>query len=131
MKILIVDDDFISRELLQGVLKDYGSTHTAVNGKDAVADVRAAMASGEPFNLICMDIMMPEMDGQQALQQIRSLEEAAGIAPVKAAKIIMITTLGDWKNILASFKILCDGYVVKPIDADKLLDELRKFKFIK
>ena len=131
MKMLIVDDDFISRNLLQEVLKDYGSTHIAANGKEAVKAVRAAMASGKPYNLICLDIMMPEMDGQQALKQIRNLEEAEGINSTNGAKIIMTTALGDAKNAIASFKSLCDGYVVKPIDVDKLLGELRKHKLIK
>ena len=131
MKILIVDDDFISRELLQGILKDYGSTHIAVNGKEAVADVRAAMASGEPYNLICMDIIMPEMDGQQALQQIRDLEEAEGITPIKAAKIIMITVLDDPKTVVESLhKGGATSYIVKPINKSKLLDELRSLRLI-
>ena len=131
MKILIVDDDFISRNLLQEVLKDYGSTHFAANGKEAVKAVRAAMVSGKPYNLICLDIMMPEMDGQQALKQIRNLEEAEGITSTNGAKIIMTTALGDPKNAITSFKSLCDGYVVKPIDVNKLLRELRKHKLIK
>jgi len=131
MKILIVDDDFISRELLQEILKRYGSTHIAVNGMEAVAAVRAAMASGEPYNLICMDFMMPEMDGQHAVQQIRALEEAEGIISSNRAKIIMTTVLDAPKNDIASFKSLCDAYVVKPIYSVRLLDELRKLKLIK
>ncbi len=131
MKILIVEDDFTNRMFLQEVLKSYGSTHIAVNGKEAVAAVRAAMSSGEPYNLICLDIMMPEMDGQQALREIRALEEAEGTMSSRGAKIIMTTALGDPKNVFASFNSLCDAYVTKPIDRAKLLDELRKLELIK
>ena len=131
MKILIVEDDFTNRMFLQEVLKSYGSTHIAVNGKEAVAAVRAAMSSGEPYNLICLDIMMPEMDGQQALREIRALEEAEGTMSSRGAKIIMTTALGDLKNVFASFNSLCDAYVTKPIDRAKLLDELRKLELIK
>ena len=131
MKILIVDDDFTSRNLLQETLKAYGPTYIAVSGKEAVVAVRAAMAAGEPYSLICMDIMMPEMDGQEAVKQIRVLEEAEGIISSKGAKIIMTTALGDLKNVFASFNSLCDGYVVKPLDRTKLLDELRKLELIK
>jgi len=131
MKILIVDDDFTSRIVLQEILKAYGPTYIAVNGKEAVVAVRAAMSAGEPYSLICMDIMMPEMDGQQAIKQIRAAEEAEGIISTEGAKIIMTTALGDLKNVFASFKSLCDGYVVKPLDRTKLLDELRKLELIK
>ena len=50
-----------------------------VNGKEAVEAVRNALETVEPYNLICLDIMMPEMDGQQALREIRDMEEARGI----------------------------------------------------
>ena len=103
MKILIVDDDFTCRNLLKEVLKSYGSIHMAVNGKEAVDAVSAAMASGEPYDLICLDVMMPEMDGQEALAAIRALEVAQGINSSKGAKIVMATALGDAKNAIASF----------------------------
>jgi two-component system chemotaxis response regulator CheY len=130
MKILIVDDDFTCRNLLKEMTKSYGSIHMAVNGKEAVDAVSAAMAAGEPYDLICLDVMMPEMDGQQALAAIRALEVAQGINSSKGAKIVMATALGDAKNAIASFKNLCDAYVVKPIDKVKLLNELRKLKLI-
>ncbi len=131
MKILIVDDDFMNRKLLQEIIKPYGLTHIAVDGQEAVEAVRVAMATGEPYQLICLDIMMPKMDGQQALRQIRDLEEAAGITSTYGAKIIMTTALGDPKNAMTAFQSLCDGYVVKPIDIAKLQEELRKLKLIK
>ena len=130
MKTLIVEDDFTSSLLLQEILKHYGPSHTALNGKEAVEAVRAALESGEPYDLICMDIMMTEMDGQAALQQIRALEEAKGIIPIKGARIVMTTALSDSKNILGSFKSQCDIYLTKPVDKAKLLGELRKLKLI-
>ena len=66
MKTLIVEDDFTSRLLLQEILKRFGEIHIAVNGKEAVAAVRSAMDAGVPYDLICLDMMMPEMDGREA-----------------------------------------------------------------
>jgi two-component system chemotaxis response regulator CheY len=130
MKTLIVEDDFTSRLLLQELLKSYGPSHIAVNGKEAVEAVRIALEAKEPYDLICLDIMMPEMDGQQALKEIRKLEEAQGIFSTDGAKIMMTTALGDMKSVIAAYKSLCDAYLNKPIKKAKLLEELRKLKLI-
>jgi two-component system chemotaxis response regulator CheY len=128
MKVLIVEDDFSSRLLLQMLLTKYGECHIAVNGREAVLAFRMALDAGRPYDLICLDIMMPEMDGQAALKEMRALEEARGIVSTHGAKIIMTTALGDVKNVSAAYQELCDGYLVKPIDKAKLiglLDELK------
>jgi two-component system chemotaxis response regulator CheY len=130
MKTLVVEDDFTSSLLLREILKHYGPSHAALNGREAVDAVRTAIDSGEPYDLICLDIMMPEMDGHEALQHIRALEEAKGIIAIRGAKIVMTTALDDSKNILASFKDQCDIYLTKPVDKAKLLGELRKLKLI-
>lgn len=130
MKILIVEDDFTSRQLLQGLLKSYGLSHIAVNGKEAVEAVRVALESGEPYDLICLDVMMPEMDGQEALRQIRGQEEARGILSSNGAKVVMTTALDDPKNVIAAYRNLCDAYLTKPIQKAKLLEELRKLRLI-
>ena len=130
MKALIVEDDFTSRFLLQEILKEYGTSHVAVNGKEAVQAVELSLKSEEPYQLICMDIMMPEMDGQSAVKEIRALEESNGIMSTDGAKIIMTTTLNDLKNVSAAYSNLCDGYLTKPIDKKRLIQELQKFGII-
>jgi two-component system chemotaxis response regulator CheY len=130
MKTLVVEDDFTSSLLLQEILKHYGPTHTALNGQLAVEAVGKAIDAGEPYDLVTLDIMMPEMDGHEALAHIRALEEAKGIIAIRGAKIVMTTALDDSKNILASFKDQCDIYLTKPVDKAKLLGELRKLKLI-
>ena len=130
MKTLIVEDDFTSRLFLQEILKQYGPTHIAPDGKEAVAAVRTAIDSGEPYNLICMDIMMPEMDGQAALKEIRRVEEAGGIASIYGAKVIMTTSMDDSGNVLDAFKSFCDAYLIKPVDKSKLLGYIKKFGLI-
>lgn len=130
MKTLISEDDFTSRLLLQEILKIYGPVHIAVNGREAQEAVGLALEAGEPYDLICMDIMMPEMDGHEAVQGIRKLEEARGIVSSEGAKIIMVTALADLKNAMAAFHNLCDVYLTKPLQKAKLLEELRNLKLI-
>jgi two-component system, chemotaxis family, chemotaxis protein CheY len=130
MRTLIVEDDFTSRLLLQTFLAKYGECHVAINGKEAVAAFRTSEANGQHYDLICMDIMMPEMDGQAAVKEIRAIEEAGGTTSTNGAKIIMTTALDDVKNVVQSFQSLCDAYLFKPIDASKLLGHMRDFHLI-
>jgi two-component system chemotaxis response regulator CheY len=130
MRTLVVEDDFTSRLILQSVLSKYGECHVAVNGKEALAAVVAAREVGKNYDLICMDIMMPEMDGQTAVRKIRALEEAEGTTSTLGAKIIMTTGTNEVKDVVESFKALCDAYLVKPIDTGKLIEQIRDFQLI-
>ena len=130
MRTLIVEDDFTSRLLLQTFLSRYGECHVAVNGIEAVEAFRISKREGKVYNLICMDIMMPEMDGQAALKEIRAMEEAEGTLSSSGVKIIMITALDDVKNVFTSFGALCDAYVVKPLDTAQLLHQLKSLALV-
>lgn len=130
MKTLIVEDDFTSRLLMQELLRNFGMAHVAVNGHEAVEAVKESLKAGQPYDLICLDIMMPGMDGQQALREIRSLEEAKGVFSTDGAKILMTTALDDIQNKIKAFSGLCDGYLAKPIHKEQLMNELRKLELI-
>lgn len=130
MKTLIAEDDFTSRLLMQELLKQYGETHTAVNGKEAIEAVRRAVKVGVPYDLICLDIMMPEMDGQQALREIREMEKVRGIISSRGVKIIMTTALADPQNVMSAFYSLCDAYLPKPIRKVDLISALKSLKLI-
>jgi two-component system chemotaxis response regulator CheY len=130
MKILIAEDDFTSRMLLQEMLKYYGTSHVAVNGKEAVEAVRISLEAGEPYDLICLDIMMPEMDGQETLSIIRQMESSAGATRTNRSKIIMTTALADKETIINAAQRQCDCFLAKPIQRAKLLEELHKMKLV-
>ena len=130
MKTLIVEDDFTSRLLLQELLKGYGPVHIAVNGNEALDAVQKALEADEPYDLICLDIMMPEMDGQEALRKIRSIEEDRGIFSSEGSKIMMTTVMADLKNVSTAYMNLCDAYLTKPIQKSVLGQELRTLKLI-
>lgn len=128
MKTLIVEDDFTSRIVLQGLLSRFGECHIAVNGNEAVRACVSALNDNVPYDLICLDIMMPEMDGFVALKEIRAAEERRGIYSSSGMKIIMTTALDDMRSVMSSFYELCDGYLVKPIDGPALMRILQKLK---
>jgi two-component system, chemotaxis family, chemotaxis protein CheY len=130
MKTLIAEDELTSRVMLRELLKRYGLPHVAMNGKEAVEAVAAAIDAGDPYDLVCLDIMMPEMDGQEALKRIRQLEVEAGIAADKRAKVIMTTAHADRDNVVAAIQGQCDYFLVKPVDGRVLLGELRRMGLI-
>jgi two-component system, chemotaxis family, chemotaxis protein CheY len=130
LRILLAEDDFASRFLLQTFLSGYGECHVAVNGKEAVEACRFVLQRGQKYDLICMDIMMPEMDGREAVRQVRAMEEAQGISSTCGAKIIMTTAVHDIKEVVRCFQELCDSYLMKPIDLDQLLGQMRSYKLI-
>ena len=130
MRALIAEDDFTSRLLMQKLLAPYGECHVAINGREALEAFKSARSKRRPYDLICLDIMMPEMDGQTVLREIRAIEDGAGVRLGRGVKVLMTTGLKDGKNVMQAFRDLCDGYVVKPIEKAKLLKCLREFGLI-
>lgn len=131
MKSLIVDDDFFSRRILQAMLVELGECHVAVDGKEAIFAFQQALAEEKPYDIICLDIMMPEMSGQDVLKEIRRIEEAKNILGDASVKIIMTTALDDSENIKIAFREQCESYLIKPISKSKLLKTLSDFGLTK
>lgn len=130
MRILIAEDDFASRTFMLRLLTKYGDCDVTVDGAEAVEAYTMAMESGEGYDLICLDIMMPILDGYQALSQIRDIEKQKGIPESQGVKIIITTALNDGKNVTKAFKMGCTAYAGKPIDQEKFENELRKLELI-
>ena len=131
MKTLIVEDDFISRKVMQKLLSVHGETEIAVNGKEAIEAFKSAREAGAPYDLICLDIMMPELNGLEVLQKIRDLESTDGVGGLSGVKIIMTTGLGDKQSILAAFRTGCEAYLMKPVDPRKVNDKLLELGLIR
>ena len=131
MKILIVEDEFISQILLSEILAVYGSCQIAANGKEALELFEAALEADDPFDLVCLDIMIPILNGQEVLKEIRRLEGSREGQSGEASKVVMTTALDDAKNIEeACAEGLCEAYLVKPIDKNKLVAKMTELGLI-
>ena len=130
MKILIAEDDFASRKFMLRFLSKYGECDVTVDGLEAVDAFLMALESGEGYDLVCLDIMMPAMDGYQALKAIRDIEVEKNIPENKRAKIIMTTALNEGRNVSKAFELGCVAYAGKPIDQEKFESVLRKIELI-
>ena len=126
MKSLVVEDEFLNRKVLSLLLDPYGTVDVAVSGAEAREAFRLALEEGAPYDLICLDIGLPDVDGQQLLREIREVEEARGVLPHEAARVLMVTSQGDIENVRRAFANECDGYLVKPVDRDSFEAQLRE-----
>jgi PAS domain S-box-containing protein len=131
MKILIAEDEPISRRIIEKNLSRLGRCDTVVDGAEAVEAFKLAAEDGTPYDLICLDIMMPGVDGQAALKQIREIERQMGIRGPWEVKVIMLTALDDPHSVVeAYYRGGATSYLVKPIEVEKLRFELRRLGLI-
>lgn len=126
MRILIAEDDLISRKFLAKFFSRYGECDLTVDGLEALDAFLLSLKENKPYELVCLDIMMPKVDGVKVLKTIRSLEKDHRLTDSAPAKVIMITALGETGFVNQSFEIGCEAYVAKPVDTDRLITVLER-----
>lgn len=131
MKILILEDEPTTAVLLRKIMSRFGDVDLARDGKEAMDFYMKSVDVASPYDLICLDIMVPEIDGQEVLRQIRLSEENLGRDNVKdMIKIVMITALQDSDNLMTAFNAQSDGYIFKPFNIEKIEKTLKKLDLI-
>ncbi len=118
---LVADDELNNRVLMGRLLESYGTVDMVIDGREAVDAFLLAHAEQEPYDLIFMDIMMPTMDGHQAVQTIRSREAEWGIVSRQEVQVIMVTALDSPREAMRSYyHDGCSDYMTKPITKQKI-----------
>jgi two-component system, chemotaxis family, chemotaxis protein CheY len=126
VKSLVVDDELVSRRKVKKIMDSFGFCDEVENGDQAVLAAIRALNLGEPYKVILMDLMMPVMDGHEALKRIRAIEMERRVPPGEEAQVIVISSLEDQKNVCqAFFKGLASAYVTKPVNRESVLAALR------
>lgn len=121
MKILIAEDDYVSRKFLNRFLSNFGECDVAVDGLEAIEVFKKSLESDSMYDLVCLDILIPEIDGLATLKSIRQLEEENRIPKEKRTKVIMTTALHNEDTIFKSYEFGTDSFAVKPIDTVELV----------
>lgn len=130
MRVLIAEDDLASRKFLFKFMSGYGECDLTVDGMEAIEAFMIALNEENPYELICLDIMMPKLDGIKALKVIRDIEKQKGIAESKRVKVIMTTALNDINTVHTTFETGCEAFAVKPIDTQKFVEVLQKLGLV-
>lgn len=128
MRILIVEDDPVTLLIMKKFMDKYGECDIAIDGLEAVTTFSEALALKKPYELVCLDIYMPKVDGIEVFKIMRTTEKEMGID--KEAKIIMITAVNDRQIIANATEAGCDTFVWKPIDMERLLQVMQELKLI-
>ncbi|MFZ5351664.1 MAG: response regulator [Bacillota bacterium] len=129
MRILIAEDDAVSRQYLYRLMKELGECDLVVDGLETLEAFSVSIKEGRPYDLICLDIMMPKLDGVKVLKAIREYEFKKDFPPDKRVKVILITALAKTDSVRRAFEIGCEGYITKPYEADKLLEQVKNMGF--
>ena len=130
MKILIVDDVPLIRNMLEHILKPYGEIDVAEDGMQAINKVTQKIKENQPYDLISLDILLPFVDGVEVLKKIREVEQVNKISDSKRSKVVMVTTLNDRVIVMRCLEAGCDGFIGKPFSKEKIIEELYKLELI-
>ena len=126
MKIMIVDDELVSRRKMAKILEDWGIVQEFEGGEAALIAFEKALKESQPFHLITLDLSMPKMDGLEVLSRIRQIEESFYVPTEKQAKVVMVTSNDERDAILAAVSERCTDYVVKPFNKEFIIERFYK-----
>jgi two-component system chemotaxis response regulator CheY len=130
MKILIAEDDLASRRFLSKFLSQYGEVDIVVDGLETLDAYLISIRENSPYDLLCLDIMMPKVDGIKVLKAIRDYEVKQDVAQEHRVKVIMTTALAENNYVNQAFEIGCEAYAAKPIDTNKMQEVMKKLELI-
>ena len=129
MKIMIVDDEPVSRRIMAKTLAPIGKCTITDSGKKAIVLFEKAVKKKAPFELIILDISMPDISGIQVLNQIRTREKNLKTPKDGRAKIIMVTASMRRSVIRKCIRLGCNSYIAKPYNRAQIFRELERLGF--
>lgn len=131
LKILIIDDDELGRELIALHLEGIAECDMAENGFLGVQKFRDSFERGVPYDVILLDIVMPEMDGHTAAMEIRLIEKDWGVTISDGVTIIVLSSLHTPSDVIQSYVAARSAaHLVKPVMPEKLLNTLTKLNIL-
>ncbi len=129
MRILIADDELVSRSKLEKIMSTFGDCEVVESGSQAVDAFKKAWEEWTPFDLIALDILMPQMNGMDTILEIRRLEAVKRVANKHRAKILMVTSEAERDVVLTCVQAGCNEYIIKPFNLELVTKKLSDLGF--
>ena len=130
MKILVVDDEIVSRKKMMKITNTFGSCEGVQNGKAALSTIETALEKWQPYDLITLDVSMPDISGIEVLNTIRKMEAEKGLDEEDQAIILMVSSHSDMETVKACMG-KCNGYMIKPFNKEVVVDKLKKIGLLR
>jgi two-component system chemotaxis response regulator CheY len=130
MKMLVIDDEIVSRKKMMRIINEFGTCEEVESGRTALDMVKTALAEWKLYDLITLDVSMPDIGGIEVLTTIREMEKGLGLDKEEQAKILMVTAHSDMKTVKACAG-KCDGYVIKPFNKKGMVDKFKQLGFLR
>ena len=122
MQILVAEDNAVSSKIMKYLLEPLGNVEVVGDGGEAVELTEFCIDENTPFELICLDVHMPTMDGYETLRKIREIEERKGMTADEKALIVMISV--DAASSEDEFGDMYQAYMTKPVSKQDLFKVL-------
>ncbi len=116
--------------MLVDILTEHGDCDVAEDGERAIERFRRALEDGKPYDAVCLDIMMPGIDGYVTLETIRCIEHLHALYGSAGVKVIMTTAAQGERHVIRAYKRGCQSYIAKPIDEPELFAAMQRLGVI-
>ncbi|MHB2155932.1 response regulator [Calditrichota bacterium GD2] len=130
MRILVAEDVQLMQKLLKRLLDPFGEVTLVKTGREAFSRFQEAINSKKYFNLVCLDLNLPEINGLEVLKNIRAAEKLNHVPIKERAKVVVVSSTNDADVVMKAINLGCNGYIVKPFSKDKIINELKKLGLI-
>jgi len=130
MNILVVDDEIVSQKKMIKILSGFGTCDGVKTGKSALRAVKTALENWKLYNLITLDVSMPDISGIKVLAAIRKMETDRSLADDEKSRILMVTSHSDMETVKACVG-KCDGYIIKPFNREVMTNKIKKIGLIR
>lgn len=133
IKSIVVDDDKICASTYKIEMSKYGHCDAVNSGSSAINAYKESIENNEPYKLMLLDVIMPEMDGGQVLNKIRELEKEKNIPEIDKLRVIVVSAHDDWYNrniIMKKLNPSFESFLIKSPDFDELIDKILDLGFV-
>ena len=130
MKTLVIDAEEAIKQSICGVFANNGTCDGATDGQMGLDLLKQAFKLKQPYTLVILDIVLPEVDGHTIIKRIREWELEQGVDPLNESKILVVSRRRDEPTILKAFRNGATGWISKPVAVEEIIHKLNNLRCV-